>query len=99
MGKTFYDEYVNHMLRFYFRYKPNRGFKNDVDKTNYIAVDRVVKRLSDNDKQLLQELYSGKRPVGTTIRAIATRHNITTSTIWDLRYSVTIKIAKERRLL
>lgn len=51
--KPYYADYVNHILRFYFRYNKNKGFKNDVDKTNYIAADKVVQRLTDGEKSVL----------------------------------------------
>lgn len=99
MAKTFYDDYVNRMLRYYFGHDGLTGLEKKVDTVNYISVDKVMKKLSEKEKQLIREIYTDKEPIGVSIRAVASKHNISPSVLWDLRYSVTIKIAKKRGLV
>lgn len=100
MAKTYYADYVNHILRFYFRYSPNKGFKNEVDKSNYIAADRVIRRLSHNDIELLSFVFKQDSNIlADNIYAAATRYSQEPVKIWSLISTTTTKIAKERKLL
>lgn len=98
--KPYYADYVNHILRFYFRYNKSKGFKNDVDKTNYIAADKVVQRLTDNEKSVLGTIFTEDNTnLGECVSLASRLHAWEVQQIWTLISTVTVKIAKERRLL
>lgn len=100
MAKPYYAEYVNHILRFYFRYDRSRGFKNDVDKTNYLAADKVVQRLSETERTVLSDIFrlDGVNLI-ENISIVAAQHHEDPTKLWSLVSAITNKIAKERRLV
>lgn len=100
MSKVYYADYVNHMLRFYFRYDSHGGFRNEVDQKNYISVDRVIKRQSETDKIILEKIYRNKNPkLREVILSVGTELNLNINGIWNLINVITNKIAKERGLV
>ena len=100
MAKTYYADYVNHILRFYFRYDIRKGFKNAVDKANYIAADKVVKKISNAEQDLLCAIFSiDNINVADNVLAVATRRNEDPTKIWAIVSTTTTKVAKERGLL
>lgn len=100
MAKTYYADYVNHILRFYFRYDRNNGFKNDIDKTNYISADKVVQKLSDTEKELLSVIYKHDSiNLVDSVKVASVRFREDPVKIWSLISATTTKIAKERKLL
>lgn len=100
MAKPYYAEYINHILRFYFRYNCNKGFKNDVDKLNYTAADKVIRRLSDTDRQVLCSIFIIENMnVADNISIVARQRHEDPTKIWSLVSAITTKIAKERKLL
>ena len=100
MAKPYYADYVNHIFRFYFRYNPNNGFKNDVDKANYLAADKVIERMSYTDKELLATVFKMEGVnLAENINVAATQHGEDPMKVWSLVSMTTTKIAKERRLL
>ena len=100
MGKPYYADYVNHILRFYFRYNRNKGFKNDVDKMNYIAADKVIQRMSDTEREILSAVFKQDNiNLAENIATIAAQYRMNTAEIWSLISANTATIAKERRLL
>ena len=100
MAKPYYADYVNHILRFYFRYARNKGFKNEVDKLNYMAADKVIQRMSDSDREALSLVFKQDGINFTDIvSAAAAQRGEEPSKIWSLISTATTKVAKERRLL
>ena len=100
MAKPYYADYVNHILRFYFRYNRNKGFKNEVDKTNYIAADKVIQRMPDTDREVLSTVFKQDGiNLAENINIAAAQHNEDPTKIWSLVSMTTTKVAKERRLL
>lgn len=100
MAKPYYADYVNHILRFYFRYNRNKGFKNDVDKMNYIAADRVVQRIADPDNTMLSEVFKQDNPnLADNVAVVAAQYGEDPAKIWSIISMTTTKVAKERRLL
>ena len=100
MAKPYYADYVNHMLRFYFRYNRSKGFKNDVDKINYLAADKVITRLPDYQQDWLFDVFNGKSiSFNKNVALAADRNGVDKTTLWSILTTVTTKIAKERKLL
>ena len=85
MAKPYYAEYVNHILRFYFRYNRNKGFKNDVDKMNYIAADKVVQRMADADREVLSAIFKQDNPnLADNVMLVAVQNGEDAAKIWSL---------------
>ena len=100
MAKPYYADYVNHILRFYFRYNRNKGSTNQVDKTNHIAADKVIQRMPDTDREVLSTVFKQDGiNLAENINIAAAQHNEDPAKIWSLVSMTTTKVAKERRLL
>ena len=101
MSKPFYADYVNHMLRFYTRHEgsQNQTHSHEIDKLNYSAVDKVMARVKDHEKELLVSVYITDEPVVHTIYSICPKLCINPDEAWKIISKVTKMIAKERRLI
>ena len=101
MAKPYYADYVNHILRFYFRYDSHKGFKNEVDKLNYIAADKVIKKQTDADIIILGKIFENCENINLhdNINSVAKELHLEATSIWSLVSGITTKIAKERWLL
>lgn len=100
MAKCYYADYVNHIFRFYFRYNRNKGFKNEVDKLNYTAADKVVQKLTDEQRELLSAVFKQDSiNLGESIAITAAQYGEEPVRLWSLVSMTTTKVAKERRLV
>lgn len=101
MAKPFYADYINHCLRFYVR---NENFNivclaNDIDKQKWVAVDRVLRKLPEEDRSIIMEVYSGEAPLLDNVKRTSKNFEISETTVWTLISKVTKQIAKERRMI
>lgn len=100
MSRPYYADYVNHCLRFYFKYNASKGFKNEVDKLNYTAVDRVVKKLDTADREILKTVFvQDNFNIYENVSHAAMNCREDTKKVWLVINYATGEIAKERRLL
>ncbi len=100
MTKPYYADYVNHCLRFYFRYNPSKGFKNDVDKLNYTVTDKVIQRLKSDDRKILETVFTQDNiNITENVSYASMLCREEPEKVWSLINFVTGKVAKERRLL
>ena len=103
MSKPFYADYVNHMLRFYTRHYGNlkqiHTHEYEIEKLNYAAVDTVLSRSSDLEKELITSIYVTEDPVAHTIYSICPKLCINPDEAWKIVSRITKAIAKERRLI
>lgn len=96
MAKPFYADYINHCLRFYVR---NENFNNDIDKQKWVAVDRVLRKLPEEDRSIIMEVYSGEAPLLDNVKRTSKNFEVSETTVWTLISKVTKQIAKERRMI
>ena len=100
MPKPFYADYVNHILRFYFRWDNSKTFRNEVDEQNYKAADEIVRTLQTSEREILTTIYkSDSINVAENVVIATSIHKRDVSEIWSLLSTITSKIAKERRLI
>lgn len=100
MGRRpYYAEYVNHCLRFYCRNTAKPRFKSDVDSLNWHACESVLKDCTDEERQILVEVYSQNDTLADNICQTAKAHRIHQDKVWNLINEVSRKIAKQRTLL
>lgn len=103
MSKPFYADYVNHMLRFYSRHdgmiKQTHTHEYEVEKLNYAAVDSVLSRVKDHEKELMVSVFITDDPVTHTVCSICPKLCITEAEAWKVISRITRLIAKERRLI
>lgn len=103
MTRPYYTEYVNHMLRYYTRHTPKEAvrmkFKSECDRKNWLAVNRVLHRLPERDKDIIFTVFSRGDTVADNIYELSKRIGVHQDSIWNLVNKVTNKIAKERKLI
>lgn len=99
MAKPYYADYVNHILRFYFRYNRNKGFKNDVDKSNYIAADKVIQRLTNIERNIISDVFTNERSMVIIIPLISQKYAMCECDVWDILSTVQKRIAVKRGLI
>ena len=99
MSRTYYTDYVRHMLRFYSRNYDLKTFKNDVDKSNWFACYNVLKGISETDRDILMQVYSGFDTLADEVFNTSREYKIDQNIIWDLMKKVENKIAHKRGLI
>ena len=104
MGKPFYADYVNHMLRFYARTVRSGDvmrliFKSEIDELNWLSVIKVLYKLPERDKNIIIEVFGRGDTLADNIYEVSKELGINQDTIWSLVSKVTKKIAKERGLI
>ena len=99
--KTYYADYVNHILRFYTRYAKRKkaGFHSKIDRLNYAAADRVFSKLTPIEQNILTEVYTRRDTLGDNVFEVAKTKGISQDVIWALITTVSNSIAKERDLI
>lgn len=94
--RTFYQDYVYHMLRFYFSFgKEPSHFKRHSDKINYTACHQVMKSKSAEETELIKEVACYGLWAGT----VAQLHGLTKESVYGVMNKTTRDIAKKRGLL
>lgn len=99
MSKKYYTDYVRHALRFYTRNCDKPIFRTDVDKANWIACDRVVRKYSDDLAKLLISIYSGYDTLADEVYKASKKFGVNQDVIWDDMKEFERRIAKARLLL
>ena len=97
--KTFYADYVNHILRFYTRHSKRDGFRSEADKLNYVAAERVFAKLDEKEQILLIDVYHRNDTMADNVYKVAKARGINQDEIWTLISKVSNRIARERKLI
>ena len=99
--KSYFTDYVNHILRFYVRrIDGDTLFRSEPDKLNYIAADRVMKKLDSRKREMIRYVYlQYSSNVLQNVRYISRTRGYDEKELWLLISDVTKKIAKERGLI
>jgi len=110
--KTFYADYVNHMMRFYCRGQRalksveqngktlSECFKSDTDRLNWSACERVMSELLPAERAILIDIYAMKeKDVVANVQSYCERTKSSKANIWQLIQTVSTKIALERGLI
>lgn len=98
MSKTFYSEYLYHMMYFYASGEKT-VFGSDVDAENYRAVDAVMRGLPFWDRCVIMEVYKEKGRMKERVRLTAEKFNVSENVVWTILSKTLKKIAKERGLI
>lgn len=98
MSKSFYSNYVTHMLRYYARHGKNYS-NNEISKQNWCACDSVLKTLPAQDRSILMEIYWEKDSLANNIYQVSRQNGLPQNNVWTLVRSVEAKIAKVRGLI
>lgn len=74
-------------------------FKSECDRKNWLAVNRVLHRLPEKDKDIIFAVFGGGDTIADNIYNLSKEMGIHQDHIWRLVSKVTRKIAKERKLI
>ena len=98
MSKPVYADYTNHMLRFYCK-TCRVDLINPIDKLNWAVVDKVLRRLPEEDRNVIMDVYSKNDTLSDNIYTASKERKINQDKIWIIVSKVTNLIAKERMLV
>ena len=99
MTRPFYSEYVRHCMRFYSRNTNKPRFNTEVDKNNWYACNRAIERYSDEEKNILLQVYGLYDTIADNVYEVAKAANIDQNIIWDMVKEFERSVAKKRGLL
>ncbi len=91
--RTYYTEYVNHMLRHYFRTSPEDNCENCK------AVKEVISTLTPEHKDILRAVYERGDVVSYGVLSVAEREGVSAGKIYRFLSTVSRQIAIERGLV
>ena len=97
MNKTFYSDYVRHCLRFYARY-PTPNFRTPTDKHNWTACDKAFRIFSDEERELLMDIYSRYDTLPDNVFCVCTERAIEQDDVWKLIEELEYVVALKRGL-
>ena len=98
MSKPIYADYTNHMLRFYCK-TCRVDLIDPIDKLNWAVVDKVLRKLPKEDRDVIIDVYSRGDTLSDNIYTVSKERCIDQEKIWIIVSKVTNQIAKERMLI
>ena len=98
MAKPVYADYTNYMLRFYCK-TCRVDLIDPIDKLNWAVVDKVLRRLPEEDRNVIMDVYSKNDTLSDNIYTASKERKINQDKIWIIVSKVTNLIAKERMLV
>jgi len=98
MGRTFYSDYVKHMIRFYSRSMDLKVFKSSVDRDNWNACHTTLILKYNKHKDLLLDVYSGYDTLDEEVSKASIKYSIDKKNIWDLMKRFEKDLAIQRGL-
>lgn len=99
--RCYYSDYVNHMIRFFLSTPDTLQMagKRKPDVDNWLAVQSVWHKLSEDDKSTLTDIYKAHYKLPEGVRIYCSRTGADPKKIWVLVTKVCSSIAKRRGLV
>ena len=98
--KRYYSEYVSHCLTFYSRYPRLIHFRSETDRKNWKSCEIVLSSLSDEDRELVIEIYKGSdSTIKERVASVSRNRKIGEETVWRLIGNVEHRVAVARGLV
>ena len=99
--RCYYTDYVTHMIRFYLSTPDTLRMdgKRKADIENWIAVQDVWRKIKDDDKQMLMEIYKAHYKLQEGVRIYSEKSGADLHDIWVLITKTYSAIAKRRGLV
>ncbi len=95
---SYYNSYVNHMMRLYYK-TDGRDLRTDIDKLNYYIAKTVIESFSVYEQAILTDILLPDRPIQKNVEIVSIEYVLPEDEVWDFLNNVTNKIAKERGLI
>lgn len=102
--KPYYSEFVRHCLRYYIKtLDEGKGghpiFRTEADKENWSACYNVLKDYSQENMDIISEIYRPGDTIPDKIYLLAKTRGVSQDRFWNLINTIERKIAKKRGLL
>lgn len=97
--RSYYSDYTQHCLRFFYKFPNAKSFKTEVDKSNWICCRDVIYKLAEDEQFALKSLYESGDTLSDNIYHFCKRQGIPQDGVWDLVRKVEARIAKRRGLI
>jgi len=99
--RCYYTDYVNHAIRFYLSTPESirTEGKRKADIDNWIAVQAVFHGLTDEQKQVLTEVYKTHYRLPEAVRIYCEKTGTDETKLWIMITKVSSAIAKRRGLV
>lgn len=95
---TPYTGYVRYMLQFYFRSLDKTSFKNDRDRINWEACNKVVNRFPTRDRDVFRYVYGEFDTLADNVFMFSRESLLNQDVIWKMLYELEKEVAIERGL-
>ena len=98
--RCYYTDYVNHAIRFYLSTPETLQMagKRKADIDNWIAVQDVFRKLPEDQKQVLTDVYKAHYKLADGVRIYCQRTGADEHQVWVLLTKTCAAIAKRRGL-
>jgi len=99
--KYFYSDYVNHMVRFYLTCPDKLEIlgKRRSDIENWVAVQGVLRGLSDADRELVLAVYGKHHNLPRAVELYCQDSGADSGAVWPVLVRMANLIAKRRGLV
>ena len=99
--RCYYTDFVNHMIRFYLSTPDTLHMegKRKADVENWLAVQDVWHRMSTDDRNIMEQIFSAHHRVPEGVRMYCTKTGADERKIWVLITKTSAAIAKRRGLV
>ena len=99
MARTYYSDYVGHMMRQYIRLKDSdETIAEGPTEQNVNVCGLILDGLPENERTMLTQIYANK-VIANEIEGIAESQGLRPQNIWAIVKNFEREIAKERGLL
>ena len=95
---SYYNSYVNHMMRLYYK-TDGKDLRTDIDKLNYYIAKTVIESFSVYEQAILTDILLPDRPIQKNVEIVSIEYVLPEDEVCDFLNNVTNKIAKERGLI
>lgn len=96
MGKQYFNDYVDHMLRLWVSGKPARS---TADEANVAAVENVMEEVSDYDRRIIENIFRADPTIRFGVEETAMEFSVDENVVWLILSKVSRRIAEERGLI
>ena len=99
--RCYYTDFVNHCIKFFLSTPEALQMegKRKADIDNWLAVQYVWRKLNDNEKQVLTDVYKTHHRIADAVQTYCEKTGTDDNTVWTLITKTAAAVAKSRGLV
>ena len=101
--KTYYTDYVNHMIRFYLSTPEGIDFRkrnySQASIDNWLAVQLVMRKTDEKDTEIVREVFGCGHYMPKAVDEYCKKTGAESDDVWKVLSKVNAKIARVRGLV